>query len=161
MSMTREIKFRAWDKDNLEMCEMFWVGSLQGMVRNVIQQDKNGEWVTLGKPLVNYELMQYTGLVDKAGKEIYEGDVIKCCDGKIYKITFPSMGFGFCMDWYDNERKVGTRQLIGDYYNSVVHSGPSKSTTPDGKSTGDEWEQEHTPQVIGNIYENPELLKGA
>ena len=64
----REIKFRAWDKDEKRMTTTFSVSS-QGQVT----------FTPLGEStryLTGYILMQFTGLLDKNGKEIYEGDII-------------------------------------------------------------------------------------
>lgn len=84
-------------------------------------------------------LMQYTGLKDKNGKEIYEGDVIKCnphwSNGDIYEvgvITWEKQRAGFMVN-------VGRLTVQG--FKSLKMGGASHK------------------EVIGNIYENPELIK--
>src|SRR5690606_21196229 len=66
--LMREIKFRAWDKENEVM--IYPKGVLfDGRVVNFS--------CGMLEPFEGYELMQYTGLKDKNGKEIYEGDIYK------------------------------------------------------------------------------------
>lgn len=70
----REIKFRAWEKDGFNH-----LGEPTMVDWNELQRNYNlnaimaGDWVRSDK----YILMQYTGLHDKNGKEIYEGDILK------------------------------------------------------------------------------------
>lgn len=111
----RKIKFRAWDKENKEMVEVELLG------KEVLLY-KNGEW----ENIENYEIMQFTGLYDKNGREIYEGDIVECFNNGNSYVSF----------------RGGVYGLVSDYSFipfSDVH----------GKM-----------KVIGNIYENPELLEG-
>jgi len=128
--MSREIKFRAWDKLDGRFRKILKAYfTIQGKVYKVALFDE------AGPPLIRYiddiELMQYTGIKDKRRIEIYEGDVIQ------YKGMF-------VIEW--------------DQYFCRFHR---KSLTI--KSNGIcqvfplcEIEEK---EVIGNIHENPELLK--
>ncbi|HDR4727364.1 YopX family protein [Bacillus cereus] len=132
----REIKFRAWDE---ELKEMYSGDEIEGE-RNLdawlsygelaIYRIDDGEYVQL-KPL------QFTGIRDKNGKEIYEGDIISTDLSRPFLVVEFRDG-AFMVHCHDNEQ---------DYYD---HMEPAFSEVV-------ELTKYH--EVIGNIYENPELIK--
>jgi uncharacterized phage protein (TIGR01671 family) len=122
----RTIKFRAWSKQS----KMWWP---EGTIVRV----------TLGGDLINelkdsFELCQFTGLTDKNGKEIYEGDLIRVTSAP------GKDAFGEEMPDHDVIAKVFFKDgaFQTDFYNSLL-----RIALPGN------WQVE----VIGNIYENPEL----
>ena len=122
----REIKFRAYGN---------FAGKLQMQEVAPIKY-VDGEWDIFWRGSVfhlDVPIMQYTGLKDKNGKEIYEGDIIRCFDtaGEVV---------------YDD--KV---VRMPDFYMECWSSRPDGMPAEEGDRTGVE--------VIGNIYENPELIK--
>jgi len=129
----REIKFRAWDKNNKKM---YCVKKLHCNFINDdygMHQLKNDEFVSVN----DVELMQYTGLKDKNGKEIYEGDIVKLDTSEFksdkYKHKFNSKveyKYGmFCIS--ENDKKP-----VYNIYDVRYHI-----------------------EIIGNIYEDKELLQ--
>jgi uncharacterized phage protein (TIGR01671 family) len=89
-------------------------------------------------------LMQYTGLKDKNGREIYKGDILKTDRGNYFvKEVLPFIELVGYDEWSDPGDEP-EEYHNGDYYqgsNIQSHS----------------WNEF---VVIGNVYENPELLKG-
>lgn len=117
----REIKFRVWDKINKEM---FNVEIMDFQERKVYK-----DTVSYRK-FNDIELMQYTGLKDKNGKEIYEGDILSNGnDEKPYKVVFENGSFRA-------EFKGDFEEYSFDLIDVVAQGC----------------------EVVGNIYENPELI---
>ena len=125
--MTREIKFAFWNKQKKEMWS---VQSVDWKIREVCN---GGDIASLDDGI----LLQYTGLKDKNGKEIYEGDILKHIPAfeANYFVKYLTGGFYLCPDNKD----------YGEYFASLFAGYDYKN-------------QCNSIEIIGNIYENPELL---
>ena len=125
----REIKFRAWDKKQKKMIPV------TGIDFEFPQVDEYG----VLHPMVDVILIQFTGLHDKNGKEIYEGDIANITLGLIAKGGYTERGV---MEF--NKESAQFSFLCKDSLFEEPQERPDAFTI----------------EVIGNIYENPDLLKG-
>ena len=138
----REIKFWAWDKKNKKMIYDFALTSYGKPF--VLQEIASGGVIVMGEPTpLDCVPMLYIGLKDKNGREIYEGDIVKL----ILKIeTFDPEGY------YVGERIVEILKEVKISYPLVEWEKPFVITRQNVLV--------ESIEVIGNIYENPELLQG-
>ena len=92
----RQLKFRAWHKDSREM--------LYSSPENIFV------WQHEGQPI---EIMQFTGLLDRNSKEIYEGDIVK--RSKVYKVSWSDESAAFVCDNETTKFPIGLYATHNDY----------------------------------------------
>lgn len=137
----REIKFRVWEVSKKQFIYE-WDASYKRLAISFTGEVYHGGYDDV---LANkeYIVQQYTGVKDKNGKEVYEGDIVRWGMSHDLKNAFPRLRFvEFC-----------ERQLIY----KVVEVGDLPSSLDylyEAKQPSTRW-----CEVIGNIYENPELLE--
>ena len=142
--MSREIKFRAWDGVK--------------MIPDFIEVDEDGHFIANTSDSDVYKPMQYTGLKDKNGKEIYEGDVVLANGiesvldydfSEARKFVSPTIRDLRHFEFTRSAYKVYWQNNFSQFsFMSLSH--PKHSIDSDvGK---------RDIEVIGNIYESPELL---
>lgn len=107
--MSREIRFRGW----LNKFKRMDYGKGEILLRDYD------------------EIMQFTGLLDKNGKKIYEGDILRVCNKRNLIVEFLGGKFGYKDKNVDGSNMFWSLISLDDIHH----------------------------EIIGNIYENPELLK--
>ena len=137
----REIKFRAWDKiakkymipwpDGFSILGETTCFDLIGMQL----KERNPEKTTL-EMLNDVEIEQFTGLLDKQGKGIYEGDVVEQGNGVISQIIWSTILNGWAAEFISGLYPGAEGQL----WDTVIRAMGGF-------------------EVIGNIHDNPELLE--
>lgn len=122
-------KFRALDRLT---GKMFPVGIIDYSIQSVYIEEPNEMYCE--RDFDDVELMQYTGLRDENGREIYDGDVLKTSDGELAKVV------------WNKELACWEAEFLSEIVDL--------SEVADVKSNRSDCE------IVGNIYENTEFLEG-
>ncbi|MDH5085859.1 YopX family protein [Clostridium perfringens] len=141
--MSRELKFRVWDKTSDSMLyqddfERVELDTKNKMVTLIAEEESDKSHYVLDyEDGIEAEILQYTGLKDKNGKEIYEGDILSI---KIYS----------------GDKVIVEGKTVVEFKDGCfgVIWGHDKAFLSLNSFFKAKFE------VIGNIYENPELLRG-
>lgn len=121
MQAGREIKFRAWDKEDENMTSWESINlDFEYSLEQFLEMDR-------------FVMMQFTGLRDKNGKEIYEGDIL----GKTSETS--GLSYRYTVEWDSENARFMAR---GKHFQELVSDSLERGC-----------------KVIGNIYESPELLE--
>jgi uncharacterized phage protein (TIGR01671 family) len=124
----RELKFKIWDKVDKKM----------------LDSDTTTIVITLGGVSTEYsgryELIQYTGMNDKNGKEIYEGDICICTE------EHRLQNYYYVVEWIFAGFQLVTYRKTGHGISDGINQGY--------------FEDAEGMEVVGNIYENPDMLGG-
>ncbi|APJ29395.1 TPA: hypothetical protein V0213_002137 [Streptococcus pneumoniae] len=126
-------KFRVWDRARNEMNYKVMVGNCDTDDENwtcpIIWIEEEKDWLHFD----DYEcIMQSTGLKDKNGKEVFIGDIVKCTRGCLHEVY-----------------------LEKEYGGTYIGGMPAVYL----KGFGDGYAWTEYEEIIGNVYENPELLE--
>lgn len=136
----REVKFRAWDKTNKQM---HYLGELERATLTLggdelVLITHNDHYIDSSEPLSDVVLMQFTGLTDKNGREVFEDDIVR---GDQHDVAV--------VEWQDNiDTDRDWRYASGFSFDllETIHVMISGDKT-----------QLLNVEVIGNVREHPEM----
>ena len=136
----RKIKLRAWDEESQKIYYVVTLdtesvyGKCEVPILRVITGKMLDEYQPEYKTVYDYTLMQYTGLKDKNGVEIYEGDIVENTTQTVY------LGDKYEVVW--NKNYAGYQLMSNGFTSNIPLIQNFMSY-----------------KVIGNIFENPELIQ--
>jgi len=156
-------KFRAWDKDNGVMIysesdgdEYVWHIGKDGIM--VLAHDNDGE-LDYYPEIQDATIMQFTGLLDKNGKEIYEGDIVKVPVDSPYISTHGEYAIkeiiyrngAWIASYISSKAKLPRGYIAGELTNSRLSENDEYCLYDDKSYCIINCE------IIGNIFDNPSL----
>lgn len=154
MGRMREIKFRIWDKLVKKMWQPENIVAIdfQSKCALINEKYKGSHWIYFR----NAEMLQYTGLKDAQGNEIFEGDIVHIREKGSHVPNRDSSGGIIDYDWREGISQLGTVSFQGAWYTYETKQHI------DGREEYIYAPLDFTNSlcVVGNIYENTELLKG-
>lgn len=131
------IKFRAWMKSLKWMCDVTNI-SFDSKFVDICQQGDTERYTEMSVEFDEVKLMQSTGLFDRNGKEIFEGDIIT--NGKDVMCMKRHNTLGFYVEQKGKVEFIADCAILEEFEEDVKEIADSL-------------------EIIGNIYENPELLE--
>lgn len=126
-----EVKFKVWDKINKKIYPVVRMWFNQGVLQNVWVETSEGR--ISKRTLDNVILIRYTGLKDKNGIEIYEGDILRYEDGVPLCVVYSEQYCAWIIQTPD--KKWWKFASMFSFDNTCLC------------------------HIVGNVYENPELLE--
>ena len=127
----REIKFRAWHKGKKEIIDVEEIDFMNKVINYIDNDYENNRQEIIGAYFEDIGLMEYTGLKDKNNEEIYEGDIVKLrANHGIGVVKYYDEWGAFVVE-YIKPRPLAVLGM--NYYKEDI-------------------------EILGNIYENSELL---
>lgn len=152
--MSRGIKFRGYSEDYQKWYYGYFVKNAEGecFIRSI------DDFETYH--VVEKTVGQFTGLYDKNGKEIYEGDIVrvKSASANPIQITHKGKNLTAYEPIYENWFVVFYKGCFGLHNEPTTGSHESKSKY-NGITYAGDLRGKYDIEIIGNIYDNPELLE--
>jgi uncharacterized phage protein (TIGR01671 family) len=133
MKMSREIKFRAWLKEDKKIVNIETIDFSEKSIQYLEKNKIIDAYLLRTTFLEDVEIMQYTGIKDKNGTEIYEGDILKDKKGRLAIVKWHGSFSAFMCCFVSEENLYKKNKFLYLAYMNL--------------------------EVIGNIYENRELLE--
>lgn len=127
----REVEFKAWDKELNRLCNVIQLG-----IKDIIVESDEEDEISGYLPRDRFILLQYTGFKDKNEKKIYEGQILKFYNDVDYIVKA-----GYAKVVYEDGAFCCKHFKYGTEYLANMDMDDMDIT------------------VVGNIYDNPELLE--